>query len=119
MTDENDIAAAIKAVKHGKVKDEDFSPERLIAGLEEVRAFSRWRKGDESVDVSKMRVHSPVKKLRERLGLSQPRFCERFGIPLSQLRDWEQGRTSPDKTAWTLLRMIEKNPEAVAALVAA
>ena len=58
------------------------------------------------------RVPNP-KEIRERLHLSQEQFAVRFQVPLGTLRDWEQGRSAPDTTAKTLLRVIEKNPEAV------
>lgn len=59
-----------------------------------------------------------VRAVRARTGLSQRRFAERFGIPLRTLQDWEQGRYVPDATAATYLRVIERNPEAVAEALA-
>jgi putative transcriptional regulator len=58
------------------------------------------------------RVPNP-KEIRQRLHLSQEQFAVRFQVPLGTLRDWEQGRSAPDTTAKTLLRVIDKNPEAV------
>ena len=58
------------------------------------------------------RVPNP-KEIRQRMHLSQEQFAVRFHVPLGTLRDWEQGRSAPDTTAKTLLRVIEKNPEAV------
>ena len=40
-----------------------------------------------------------VKKLRERLGLTQQTFAETYGIPVGTLRDWEQRRKHPDAPA--------------------
>jgi putative transcriptional regulator len=34
--------------------------------------------------------------LRKRRKLSQPEFAEALRIPLATLRNWEQGRTTPD-----------------------
>lgn len=59
-----------------------------------------------------------VRRIRERSGLSQDKFGERFGIPPATLRDWEQGRREPDATARTLLRVIDADPDAVARAVA-
>lgn len=56
-----------------------------------------------------------AKQIRQRLRLSQEEFALRFGVPLNTLRDWEQGRSIPDTTAPTLLRVIEHNPKAVVA----
>ena len=54
-----------------------------------------------------------VKGGRERLRLIQQQFAEMFGLSLSVVRDWEQGRFIPDQAARTLLKVIERNPEAV------
>ena len=36
-----------------------------------------------------------IKELRERTNLSQKGFAEKYGIPVSTLRKWEQGETTP------------------------
>jgi putative transcriptional regulator len=54
-----------------------------------------------------------VKTIRERLRLTQKQFAEMFGLSLSVVRDWEQGRFIPDQAARTLLKVIDRNPEAV------
>ena len=56
-----------------------------------------------------------VRELRERLGLSQAAFAERFRINLRTLQDWEQARRVPDQVARAYLRVIERNPDAVIA----
>ena len=58
-----------------------------------------------------------VKKLRERLGLTQEAFSATYRIPLGTLRDWEQGRKLPDAPARAYLTVIARNPEAVADLL--
>jgi putative transcriptional regulator len=58
-----------------------------------------------------------VKKLREKLGLTQEEFGTTYRIPLGTLRDWEQRRKFPDAPARALLLLIEKDPEGVAALL--
>ena len=58
-----------------------------------------------------------VKKLRERLGLTQDEFAATYRIPVGTLRDWEQRRKNPDATARTYLIVIDKDPKAVAALL--
>ena len=54
-----------------------------------------------------------LKGLRSHLHMTQKEFAWRFRIPLGTLRDWEQGVSSPDASARTLLRVIAKEPEAV------
>lgn len=56
-----------------------------------------------------------LRQLRERLGLSQAAFAERFHINLRTLQDWEQARRVPEDIARTYLRVIEHSPDAVAA----
>jgi putative transcriptional regulator len=55
-----------------------------------------------------------VKKLRERLGLTQEEFAAAYRIPVGTLRDWEQCRKNPDAPARAYLTVIARNPEVVA-----
>ena len=58
--------------------------------------------------------------IRHRLGISQAEFAARFHVPVGTLRDWEQNRKQPDAPALAYLRVIAREPDAVArALVAA
>jgi putative transcriptional regulator len=85
---------------------------RLIRAAKEARAIARGE-----ADPSTYRVHVPervnVRAIRKAQGLSQNEFAARFGIPPGTLRDWEQDRTQPDGAARVLLKVIEKEPEAV------
>ncbi|MDA8248698.1 MAG: helix-turn-helix domain-containing protein [Rhodospirillales bacterium] len=60
-----------------------------------------------------------VRTVRLRLGLSQAEFARRFRVPLGTLRDWEQQRRQPDATALAYLRVIAREPEIVARVLAA
>ncbi len=69
-------------------------------------------------DVKDMRrVYNPpipdVKAIRQKLGLSQAAFANRFGFSARTVQQWEQGRSVPDRPARILLRVIECAPEAV------
>jgi putative transcriptional regulator len=68
-------------------------------------------------ELAKMRRVSPVKALRQRLGMTQVQFAEAFGLPVSTLRDWEQRRSTPDAPARALLRAIEREPETMRRLL--
>src|ERR1039458_5184847 len=57
-----------------------------------------------------------VKKLREKLDMTQEEFASAYRIPLGTLRDWEQRRKFPDAPARAYLLVIEGNPQGVAAL---
>jgi len=58
-----------------------------------------------------------VKKLRERLGLTQEAFAAAYRIPIGTLRDWEQRRKLPDAPARAYLTVIARNPQGVAELL--
>jgi putative transcriptional regulator len=54
-----------------------------------------------------------VKKIRQRLGLSQTKFSALLDISPATLRNWEQSRRKPHGPARVLLRIAEKNPKSV------
>lgn len=60
-----------------------------------------------------------IKRIRWELELTQEAFADRYGIPLASIRDWEQGRSSPDATARSFLKAIANGPKQVAKLLAA
>jgi putative transcriptional regulator len=70
-------------------------------------------------ELAKLGLHRlvNVKKLRERLGLTQEEFAATYRIPVGTLRDWEQRRKNPDAPARAYLMVIARNPEAVAELL--
>ncbi len=57
--------------------------------------------------------HPPVdvRSLRSQLGLSLDDFAVRYGLERDAVADWETGRTVPDTTARSYLRVIERLPE--------
>ena len=58
-------------------------------------------------------IHIDVKKLRERIGMSQPKFAASFGISLGTLRHWERGDRYPQGAALVLLNLLSKDPNTV------
>ena len=90
--------------------------ERVMAGLREVLAFT---KGEPANVV----VHDPsvpdVKAIRGAQGLTQEEFAARYGFALSALREWEQGRRAPDRSARLFLKVIAREPKAVRRALAA
>jgi putative transcriptional regulator len=60
-----------------------------------------------------MRRVPQVKRIRWQLGLSQEDFAQRFEIPIGTLRDWEQGRSRPDRAAAAYLKVIGSDPTSV------
>lgn len=82
--------------------------------LTSVRQAGAIRRG--TMKASRMTVFHPadVKAVRAKLGVSQREFAFMIGVSLATLRNWEQGRRTPEGPALALLRVAEKNPEAVA-----
>ena len=58
-----------------------------------------------------------VFRLRTKLGMTQEEFAALYSIPIGTLRDWEQRRKRPDATARAYLKIIERDPKAVARLL--
>lgn len=87
--------------------------DRIIEAMEEALADARG----ETTAVRRRTVQIPhdvdVKAIRTRLGLTQRAFAERFGFPLETLRNWERGHRRPEGAARALLRVIDREPEAV------
>ncbi len=86
--------------------------DKIKTGLDDARAYL-----DGTADKRRYRVYVPetmdVKKIRARLGLSQEAFAATYGFALSAVRDWEQGRRRPERSARILLKIVQKEPDAV------
>lgn len=54
-----------------------------------------------------------VTHIRQKTGLSQPRFAALLGVSVRTLQEWEQGRRAPSGAARTLLLIAERNPRAL------
>ncbi|MDX2119549.1 MAG: NadS family protein [Gemmatimonadota bacterium] len=54
-----------------------------------------------------------VRAIREKLDVTQAEFALMIGVSLATLRNWEQGRRTPDGPAQALLRVAAANPKAV------
>jgi putative transcriptional regulator len=54
-----------------------------------------------------------VKRIRNKLHVSQSQFAMMIGVSKSTLQNWEQGRREPEGPAKALLRVVDKNPKAV------
>lgn len=82
----------------------------IIKGMEEALAFAR---GEETMAI----VHIPekinVRRIREKLHMSQRNFADYFGFKIATIRDWEQGRRVPTGPARNFLFVIDQEPDAV------
>jgi putative transcriptional regulator len=87
MTDEQRHAAALSDPDAQPLTEEELRRAKRTGGLPRIRVLMR---------------------------LSQEEFAAKFRIPLGTLRDWEQGRKEPDAAARAYLKVIARNPKAVA-----
>ena len=53
-----------------------------------------------------------VRAIRTQLGMTQEAFAKAIGVPVATVRNWEQSRTSMDPAVRSLLRVVEREPEA-------
>jgi putative transcriptional regulator len=65
---------------------------------------------DPKSDLSGFAPVIPPQLLRKQLGMTQPEFARALRIPLSTLRNWEQGRAT-DPAGRSLLTIVAKNPK--------
>lgn len=87
---------------------------RLIQAAREANAIATGDLEPASIFVP---ADVDVKKIRTSLKLSQEGFAAEFCFSVSQVRDWEQGRSRPLDSARAYLMMIEEAPDAVRALM--
>ncbi|HEX6859780.1 MAG TPA: hypothetical protein VF138_06235 [Caulobacteraceae bacterium] len=73
-----------------------------------------WKRGE--ITLPSYRIEpmpaARVKAIRKAVAKSPRDFEKRFGVPARTVEGWEQGR-KVDIAATVLLRVIEKDPEAV------
>ena len=58
-----------------------------------------------------------IRRLRNRLGLSQEAFAKTYGIPVANIRQYEIGRHMPPPAVRAYLKVIAAEPEVVAKAV--
>jgi putative transcriptional regulator len=85
--------------------------DRIIQGLREAAAHARG----EAIPGLKLHISHTVDvfAVRRKTGLSQAAFSHRIGVSPGTLRNWEQGRRTPEGPARVLLALLERNPRIV------
>jgi putative transcriptional regulator len=83
---------------------------RLIGAAREMRAIARG-------EAKPAHVHVPpdvdVRVVRRRLDLTQEAFASEFAFSITQIRDWEQGRSRPLDSNRAYLLLIDRCPDVV------
>ena len=94
-----------------------MSGSRIVESMKEALAIAQGTMPEASY-----RVHIPakvdIKEIRAGMGLSQAGFAARFGLSLHTLRNWEQGKRTPDPAARAYLKVIAKAPQVVTEILA-
>jgi putative transcriptional regulator len=90
------------------MNDKDF--QKLVESVKQMGSIMRGENGPHRRTVLST---VNVKGLRERLGLTQKQFSGMIGVSIKTLQNWEQGRREPEGPAKALLRVVEKEPQAV------
>ncbi len=84
----------------------------LLEGLEAVRDDLS---GEKPLTARAVRVPDrvDVRAIRCRLHMSQNVFADFFGFERAAVKNWEQGRRAPERTARVLLTVIAHDPKTV------
>lgn len=91
----------------------------IIEGLKDAVRHAR---GDKSrARLHTVHVDSPldVRAIRAKLGFTQEQFARKFGFSLSAVQNWEQGRRRPAGVNKNFLKVIDRIPQQVEAVLAA
>ena len=81
--------------------------------LSSVRQAGAIRRGERRAARTTVFQPTDVQAVRAKLGASQAEFALMFGVSVATLRNWEQGRRTPDGPALALLRVAARNPKVV------
>jgi putative transcriptional regulator len=90
------------------MKKDDFS--KLV---ESIKQAGEIKKGARKPSRTKEYKTPNIKDIRKKLRVSQVEFALMIGVSTSTLQNWEQGRREPEGPAKALLKIAEKDPEAV------
>ena len=90
------------------MKDSEFK--EMLKSIDQARAIEKGvRRPGRAFHYEPVQVQA----IRKKLGLTQAQFAAMMCVSLGTLRNWEQGRTYPEGAAIALLRIAEREPQAV------
>jgi putative transcriptional regulator len=84
--------------------------EQLVRSVRQAGRIRRGAKASRAFSFAP----TDVKGIRRRLRKSQSEFALMIGVSVATLRNWEQGRRTPEGPALALLRVASAEPKAVA-----
>lgn len=67
---------------------------------------------DPDAPLPPFRLVPSVRAIRTRLGMTQEAFAKAINVPVATVRNWEQSRTGMDPAVRSLLRIVEREPDA-------
>ena len=90
------------------MREQDFN--ELVTSIQEAGEIKRGsRKPSRVFEIRPV----DIKAVRRKLRRTQSEFALMIGVSVSTLRNWEQGRRTPDGPARALLKVATENPEAI------
>ena len=100
--------ATLKKLLRGGTMDKDMFNE-LLASVEEMDQIAKGKKRP-----ARQFHFKPldVVAIRKKTGLSQSQFALLMGVSVRTLQNWEQGHRKPRGSAASLLRIVDKDPDA-------
>lgn len=111
------VAAFAKAIK-AAIRSKDMS-EMTKFGADLIQAMSETLAHAQGKDVPGIQIHTigvgamDAKAIRKKLDLTQDEMAAVLGTSPSGYKKWEQGKRQPSGAARTLLRVMDREPEAV------
>lgn len=93
------IISARRAAKHEQKTWFQLAPEQAAPMKQSV--------------IERMKRTPQAKIIRRALGVTQEEFAARYHIPLGTLRDWEQGRATPDQPTRAYVTAIARDHDGV------
>ncbi len=107
-------------MKRGKIKRGSRVGDDLVEAFAEMAAYLRGEAEVAAYDApADLLTPQRIKAIRRKLAASTKDFERQFGIPARTMEAYEQGRRRPNAAMETLLRVLEREPEAVRRAVTA
>ena len=79
---------------------------------EDIRRHQAEDGEDPDAPLAPLRPAPDVGAIRTQLGMTQEAFAKAIGVPVAAVRNWEQSRGAVDPAVRSLLRVVEREPDA-------